>query len=558
MDGARLRASNGDAAAAAREDPFAQSLLGRVLDRRYRLDEVIGLGGMGVVFRATHVLIGKVLAVKVLRREHTHGDVARRFLLEARVASSLKHPNVVDISDFGELEEGGAFYVMEYLEGRSLADRIDHDGPIPPDEAIAIALQICQGLTAAHAQGVVHRDLKPDNVFLVPPGSGSEAPLVKLLDFGIARAGPRRITAMGTVLGTPEYMAPEQALGVDVDHRVDLYSLGIILFEMLTASVPFHHKDIAQVLEMHVSAEAPHLGARKPELAPLQRVDDVVQSLLAKSRETRPSSAEATVTALISAIGLDLGRDTADRLQRATIAIGSGLISDVHEATPTSIRSEPTSWRGKTRAGERPAAPDPLLLSGPVPTVGRHGASLRPAPSPARPVLIATVAAVLAAAVTFVFAQWLRDRDAEPTSVPAGARPAPLTPARAIPSATDPPPRSERPPGVTPITEERTSATSTVTSPSVPTSDGSPSLARPPGSSEPPLEPPSSRDDKAAKKGRSKTGVPGDTTRGPPATPSPTSGPSEADSAPTPSPQPAPDPKPSGVPGDLKDPFPAN
>jgi len=453
--------------------------------------------------------------------------------------------------------------VMEHLEGRTLADRIDRDGPIAPADAIAIALQICQGLTAAHAQGVVHRDLKPDNVFLVDPRAGSDAPLVKLLDFGIARAGPRRITAMGTVLGTPEYMAPEQALGHDIDHRVDLYALGIIVFEMLTARVPFHHAELAQVIEMHVHEPPPHLVARRSELAKLGRVDDVVQSLLAKSREARPSSAEAVVTALIAAIGSDLGGDTAERLQRATIAIGSGLIAEPGDAVPAAIRSEPTSWRGNPSTGERGAAPDPLLLSGPVPTVGRPGAAPRQSPSPARPVLIATIAAVFAGSVTFGAAQWLRDRDADPaTRSPTGsARPGgPPLPNSPVPSTSEASPRPPtvvpRSPEVTPITTEPPSTAPTVTSPSSPASSATPSLAKP----QPQVERSSTRHDKPATPRRPKTDVPvADTPREPPAAPPPTSPPSAADSTPpVPDAPNDPDPKPSRRPGDLKDPFPAN
>jgi serine/threonine-protein kinase len=358
-------------------------------------------------------------------------------------------------------------------------------------------------------------------------------------------------------------MAPEQAMGLDIDHRVDLYALGIIMFEMLTASVPFHHADIAKVIEMHVSAEAPHLGARRPDLAPLSRIDDVVQSLLAKARESRPSSAEAAVTALIAASGLDLGSDTADRLQRSTIQIGSGLLGDAGDAVPTAIRSEPTSWRGQPRAGERSARTDPLLVSGPVPTVGRGGASMRPSPSPARPVVIATVSAVLAAGLTFIAAQWLRGRDDDPRPrAPTNpAKPGSTTPVRAVSSTSESAPYAPRPnpssPGVTPITAPQPSDTAAVTSASDSTSDATAS----PGKPQPDVERSSSRDDKAASKRRPKSDVAGgDTKRQPPATPSPTSEPRAADSAPThpSSPPPAPDPKPSSVPGDLKDPFPAN
>ncbi|HET6584274.1 MAG TPA: protein kinase [Nannocystaceae bacterium] len=564
MDGSRLRTSHGPLAGGHDDDPFAVSLLGRVLDRRYRLDEIIGLGGMGVVFRATHVLIGKVLAVKVLRREHAHGDVARRFLLEAQLASSLKHPNVVDISDFGELEEGWAYYAMEHLVGRTLADRIDRDGPIPPADAIAIALQICHGMAAAHAQGVVHRDLKPDNVFLAAPRPGKDAPVVKLLDFGIAREGPRRITAMGTVLGTPEYMAPEQALGGEIDHRVDLYALGVSLFEMLTASVPFRHPQIAQVIDQQIHAPPPSIGARKPELAELHRIDDVVQSLLAKSRDDRPPTAEAVATALIGAIGSDLGRDTAERLKRQTIAIGSGLIAESLEAPAPPQWSEPTAWSGTPSAGVRAAGADPLLVSGPVPTVPRGGVAFRPqSPSPARPVAIGAVAAMFAGAVTFAAAHWLREpsRVESPASDVASDA---ATPTIAAPSTNDlqatSPPRI--PARVTPITAAPSSAPAPVTPVAATASDD---LAANDDSGKPETTVTRSSTKRRSKADPSTGTAPAEarpTAResDPPSTRPPTSG--GGDSPPTPAEPavpPAPEPKPDRrTPGDLKDPFPAN
>ncbi len=571
MDGVRLRTSHGVGTAGAAEDPSAVALLGRVLDRRYRLDEIIGLGAMGIVFRATHVLIGKTLAVKVLRREHGGtGEVARRFLLEARVASSLKHPNVVDISDFGELEEGGAYYVMEHLVGRTLADRIDRGGPVPPAEAVAIALQICQGLTAAHAQGVVHRDLKPDNVFLAAPRPGKDEPMVKLLDFGIARAGPRRITAMGTVLGTPEYMAPEQALGIDIDARIDLYALGVILFEMLAGSVPFHHAQVAQVIEMQVNATPPRLASRRAELEKLARLDDVIQSLLAKSRDARPPTAEATVTALIAASASDLGRDAADRLQRATIQIGSGMIAEPSEGSAGPRWSEPTPWKGGAKPGER--LPDPLLATGPVPTVTRPGVGRRGSPSPARPLAIGALAAVLAGGATFGAVRWLHDptpgteasagtdpdvveersrADANDTSSRSIA-PAVAAPSRP-PTAIAPDERASTP--VIPVTAPPAYDTTAVTTPASTTSEESTAEGKP----EPVVERSSGRDDKAATKKRPKPELPsGETPREPPPTRPPTSAPPESDPSPKHEPPPAPDPKPGRVPGDLKDPFPAN
>ncbi|MBC8067516.1 MAG: serine/threonine protein kinase, partial [Deltaproteobacteria bacterium] len=335
MDGTRLRtlhASDGGAPIGP-GDAYASTLLGTVLDRRYRLDALIGEGGMGLVFRATHVLIGKPLAIKLLRPEHTSSpDVARRFLLEARVASSLKHPNVVEISDFGETGSGGAYYVMELLEGRTLAQSIDQSGPMSPPDAVITAAQICAGLSAAHALGIVHRDLKPDNVFLADPRHGAEHPVVKLLDFGIARAGPRRITVSGSVLGTPEYMSPEMAQGHDVDHRADLYALGVILFEMLTGTVPFYNREMAKTLELHVFGERPSLASRKPELARLQRIGELVGVLMSIDRDARPRDAGEVLRSLRAAWVQDLDAEAVAQVQRATLAMGSNRLPDIADA----------------------------------------------------------------------------------------------------------------------------------------------------------------------------------------------------------------------------------
>jgi tRNA A-37 threonylcarbamoyl transferase component Bud32 len=429
MDGKRLRTLH----AAPEQAPVgvapaaSHEFVGRVLDRRYRLDEVIGEGAVGVVFRATHTLIGRRFAVKLLRREHADaGDVARRFLVEARVASSIKHPNVVDISDFGELPEGGAYYVMELLEGRSLADAIDHDGPMSPADAGLVALQIANGLAAAHAMGVVHRDLKPDNVFLCAPRRGVSHSLVKLLDFGIARVGPRRITVVGSVLGTPEYMSPEMAQGFDVDHRADLYALGIILFEILTGTVPFYHREIARTIEMHVRAPRPTLESRRPELAGLPHVAALVGALMEVDREGRPASADVAARILGAALAHDLDREAADVVQRATLAIGSNMMPELADPSRAVGWQPGPVWPERGVPSAAAAAPAPAA----APSAARA-----PAPRCAgRAALAAVAAAAVAGGVTLGAVRWLRpaaiEVSTEPTSEDAEI-PSPTPPSEA-------------------------------------------------------------------------------------------------------------------------------
>ncbi len=445
MDGKRLRTivasvtMPGEVPGDAAQDAFVQSLLGQVLDRRYRLDAVIGEGGMGVVFRATHVLIGKQFAVKVLRREHLDSpEVLQRFLLEARVASSLKHPNVVDIIDFGELPTGGAYYAMELLEGRSLAQAIDTDGAFAPLAAGMIAIQITQGLAAAHAQGVVHRDLKPDNVFLCTPRRGETHPTAKLVDFGIARVGPRRITVMGAVLGTPEYMSPEMAMGLDVDARADLYALGVLLFEMLTGTVPFYHREVAQTLEMHLRAPRPTLASRRPELARLVRTGELVQSLLSVEPSQRPANADIALRHLAAALHHDLDRDAAEVVQRATVAIGSNQLTDL--ADDRELRLGAPAIR---RVAEPPASPSPAPAPGPTgatdPSRRAVAAGEGGARSGAgRAIAAAAITACVAAVATVTIAYAVRDRPAAAVAVqePAAAAAAVDTAVLAAPAAT--------------------------------------------------------------------------------------------------------------------------
>lgn len=349
MDGAELQpapAAGGQVHRASSRalDSNPDAGIGRILDGRYRLDAVLGHGGMGYVYRATHTRIGKPFAIKVLRPRHaTEPGVVERFLREARLASVLEHPNIVDINDYGELPEGGAYYVMELLSGRTLAARIDEDGPIEPGRALSIAVQICRGLECAHEQGIVHRDLKPDNVFLVQREGESDEPRVKLIDFGIARAQSARITATGAVLGTPEYMSPEQAQGEDVDARADLYALGVIVFEMLTGLVPFCSEDVTKVIYSHIHGTPPTLASVAAPLRRLERTDAVLSRLLAKSPRARPSSAARVAELLDEAMHADLGpeQDTSPKNPRSTLAIGSGGIAGRAEAP---IDPAPGSW----------------------------------------------------------------------------------------------------------------------------------------------------------------------------------------------------------------------
>jgi serine/threonine-protein kinase len=331
-----------------------EALLGVVLGDRYRVDERIGAGGMGLVYRATHVLIGRKLAIKLLRRRYAaQVDVAERFVQEARVASSVKHPNVVDIIDYGITPIGSPYYVMEFLAGHSLAREVVDRGPLEPRRALGIAIQIAHGLAAAHQAGIIHRDLKPENVFVVPADVGAPEQ-IKILDFGIARVAGRktRLTAAGVVVGTPEYMSPEQARGDELDMRSDIYALGIVLFELLSGQVPLSGDSMVGTLTKQVFELPPPIREIDPRFAEYPSIEAALARLLAKNRDERPATALDVASLLATAAANDLEpvddrREQAvlagwshpspvvapepDRPRRSTIMIGSGAITSAHQ-----------------------------------------------------------------------------------------------------------------------------------------------------------------------------------------------------------------------------------
>jgi tRNA A-37 threonylcarbamoyl transferase component Bud32/tetratricopeptide (TPR) repeat protein len=297
--------------------------LGKVVGDRYRLLGRIGEGGMGRVYRAEHTLMKKILAIKLLHVELGQiEEMVRRFEREAQSASRLSHPNIITVTDFGRADSGELYLVMEYLPGRSLADAIAEARILPVPRALGIARQMLSALAHAHGHGIVHRDLKPANVMLTRSAERQSDDVVKILDFGVAKmtqdlspaatgftlAGveasapasvpDKRLTRMAMVFGTPSYMSPEQATGEEADARSDIYSCGVILYEMLTGRKPFVATDLVKILAMQVTAPPPSFADAAPGVPLPAALEAAVMRALEKDRTRRYPSAQAFAAAL--------------------------------------------------------------------------------------------------------------------------------------------------------------------------------------------------------------------------------------------------------------------
>lgn len=307
LPAARSRAARRQQRLRVSEDPpAALPCVGDMIEGRYRIVRPIGVGGMGHVFLVDHVRLQKQLALKVLSPqvlvENGEGQKAR-FLNEARAASRLQHPAIVEVTDFGETKSGLPFIVMEYLQGEELADRLFRGETMTWPEVRDVIVQVLDALAVAHAHGVVHRDIKPENCFIsVAPDTGART--LKLLDFGIAKVltetdGAVVVTQRGELLGTPQYMSPEQAIGKPVDNRSDIYAVGILLYELLAGTPPFDEGTPMEVLTKQITAPPPPLLERlAPEAGVPAAVHQIVSRALAKDPQDRFATVEAMAQAL--------------------------------------------------------------------------------------------------------------------------------------------------------------------------------------------------------------------------------------------------------------------
>ena len=268
-------------------DPSSDALLGSLIDGRYEVLSIIGEGGMGTVYEVRHRALGKRFALKALRKDLAlDSEIAARFIQEARTAAAVSHPGLVEITDFGRLESGQVYFVMELLEGQSLAALLRNGGPLPAARGLNIVRELVHALKAAHDASIVHRDLKPDNIHIGQ--RDGDADVVKIVDFGLAKViGSSKLTRAGMVFGTPHYMSPEQAAGEVVDHRADIYALGIVMYEMFTGKVPFEADSYMGVLTKHMYMTPAPPSELSPELKSLGALEEVILRCLQKRPEAR-------------------------------------------------------------------------------------------------------------------------------------------------------------------------------------------------------------------------------------------------------------------------------
>jgi serine/threonine-protein kinase len=383
----------------------------------YRIESLIGEGGMGKVYLALHPGIGRNAAIKVLAAgEASDPQLASRFVTEARAANAIRHPNIVDIYDCGVLGDGTPYIVMEYLEGEPLS-RVLLRGPVPLDDAVDWACQVAEALAAAHASSVVHRDLKPDNLFLVPDPHRLRRKQIKVLDFGIAKLQHRTLnqahqTRTGSLLGTPLYMSPEQCMGAkEIDARTDIYSLGVILYEMVTGRRPFDGDGVYAIISMHVNDTPARPSTLRPDLP--GDLDELIMQALAKA----PADRQPSMAHVLSSLELARGNTEAsgEALLRAkTASFGPA-------AAPTARPETSTIGKAAVSRSSAPTAPGSLTR---------------------RPWL-AVALACLAAVAVYRFGLWTPRK--APTIQPASAVAPMALPAPAAPTATKPAPPASLP-----------------------------------------------------------------------------------------------------------------
>jgi len=365
--------------------------LGTVIDGRYRLDAIVGRGGMGLVYKAEHIGIRRTVALKLLHTTLASvPELRSRFEREARAIGVISHPNCVDVTDFGELADGSLYLVMEYIEGRSLGDVLDRERTLEPQRALRVLRHVLNGLGHAHQVGIVHRDVKPENVLLCR--QGDDADFAKILDFGIAKLvgeGGTAITQAGITVGTPAYLSPEQAFGGELDGRSDLYSLSVVLYEMLTGRTPFADRDIVSMLTAHAVAEPPPMSDIAPDAGIPLAVEELVRYGLAKApadRIQRAGDYVARIDELLGRVPATSGAFAAPFSGYHHASAVTPVMSGSHAMPPAISGTHPTLLPPRT--WRRPAAwiGGGILAVGLVAALASRGGDdgAKPKPTPAK------------------------------------------------------------------------------------------------------------------------------------------------------------------------------
>src|SRR5262245_19216401 len=358
-------------------------LVGSTLSERYLVTRKVGQGGMGAVYEATHTLIGKRVAVKVLLEKYAQREaIVTRLKQEAQLASSIRHEHIIDITDFGNTQDGRTFVVMEYLEGESLAELLARETKLPEQRILRIISQAASALAAAHDKGIVHRDIKPENLFLI---KRKEQDFVKVVDFGISKSlrasddenEPPRLTQTGMVLGTPLYMSPEQARGDDnLDHRVDVYALGVIMYEAATGRVPFAGNNYLSVISQVLNEEPKPLRELQPELS--EEFEAIVARAMTKDRSERYASAMDLLNDLNALLddptrSTERAKITGPRrkaLQRKvggiSVMVWIALLAVTVAAVFVVVKVTMSDAPSKPQANNNPAPPPPPQVDAPV------------------------------------------------------------------------------------------------------------------------------------------------------------------------------------------------